>query len=177
MASKPSQFLYRDVSGNPITQYNMKKVIIIFWLTILTLELIAQKDSTELIQINMESISPNIFVKDIQKTVEFYKILGFEVNDAVPDKDNPIFVLMTCGKTTFMFQTFSSIGEELQPVSRQEGGSLLLYIKMTGINDFYEKIKDKVTIYKGLEKAFYGATEFSIVDNNNYLLTFAEHEE
>ena len=48
---------------------------------------------------------------------------------------------------------------------------------MTGINDLYEKIKDKVTIYKGLEKTFYGATEFSIVDNNNYILTFAEHEE
>ncbi|MBI9033448.1 MAG: VOC family protein [Bacteroidales bacterium] len=125
----------------------------------------------------MESVSPNIFVKDIQKTIAFYQILGFEVNEAVPDKDNPIFVLMTNGKTTFMFQTFTSIGEELPPVSRQDGGSLLLYIKMNGIYDFYEKIKDKVTIYKGLEKTFYGATEFSIVDINNYMLTFAEHEE
>jgi len=29
---------------------------------------------------------------------------------------------------------------------------------------------------KGLEKTFYGATEFSIEDNNGYLLTFAEDE-
>ena len=125
----------------------------------------------------MESVSPNIFVKNIHETIEFYKTLGFKIEESVPDKENPIFVLMTCGNTTFMFQTFDSIGEELPVVSRKDGGSLLLYIKLTGINDFYEKIKDKVSIYKGLEKTFYGAIEFSIIDNNNYLLTFAEHEE
>ena len=32
------------------------------------------------------------------------------------------------------------------------------------------------SFYKGLEKTFYGATEFSIIDNNDYLLTFAEQE-
>jgi len=124
----------------------------------------------------MESVSPNIFVKDIKKTINFYEILGFKVEAVVPDKDNPVFVLMTCGKTTFMFQTFSSLENELPNVRRQDGGSLLLYIKLTGIIEFYDSIKDKVTIFKGLEKTFYGATEFSIIDNNNYLLTFAEEE-
>jgi hypothetical protein len=37
-------------------------------------------------------------------------------------------------------------------------------------------IKDKVTVLKGLEKTFYGATEFSILDNNGYVLTFADDE-
>jgi len=154
----------------------MKKLIYIFILTVLSLSAEAQQDSTKQKTITMESVSPNIYVKDIQKTIEFYKILGFEVNAAVPDAINPIFVLMTCGRTTFMFQTFGSLGDDLPNVSRQDGGSLLLYIKLTGIRAFYEKIKDKVTIYKGLEKTFYGATEFSIIDNNNYLLTFAEDE-
>jgi len=154
----------------------MKYLVFILTLTVLSLSLKAQKDSIKQITTAMESVSPNIYVKDIQKTIEFYKILGFEVAAAVPDKDNPIFVLMTCGSTTFMFQTFSSLGNELPNVSRQDGGSLLLYIKLKGIRAFYEKIKDKITIYKGLEKTFYGATEFSIIDNNNYLLTFAEDE-
>lgn len=154
----------------------MNKLIFVFILATLTLTAIAQKDSTKLNLINMESVSPNIFVKDIQKTIEFYEVLGFEVNAVVPDKDNPDFVLMTCGQTTFMFQTFSSIDNDLPNVSRQDGGSLLLYIQMTGIRAFYERIKEKVTIFKGLEKTFYGTTEFSIIDNNNYLLTFAEDE-
>ncbi len=152
----------------------MIRTIFIFILTFLITAATAQNDSTNQISIHMESVSPNIFVKDIHKTIEFYKILGFEVNTAVPDKDNPVFVLMTCGKITFMFQTFASIGDDLPNVSRQDGGSLLLYIQLTGIKTFYDKIKDKVTIYKGLEKTFYGATEFSIIDINNYVLTFAE---
>jgi uncharacterized glyoxalase superfamily protein PhnB len=44
------------------------------------------------------------------------------------------------------------------------------------IRAFFEKINDKVTVLHGLEKTFYGATEFSIKDNNNYMLTFAEDE-
>lgn len=125
----------------------------------------------------MQTVSPNIFVNDILKTVEYYKILGFEVQASVPDIDNPVFVLMTCGDVTFMFQTFSSIGEELPTVSRTDGGSLLLYIKLKDIRNYFEKIKDKVNIMTPLEKTFYGATEFSIIDINNYILTFAEDEE
>jgi len=84
--------------------------------------------------------------------------------------------MMTCGNVTFMFQTFQSIGNELPSISRQGGGSLLFYIKTTEIRNFFEQIKDNVKVVKGLEKTFYGATEFSIEDNNGYLLTFAEDE-
>ena len=52
----------------------------------------------------------------------------------------------------------------------------MLYIKVGNIRALFEKIKDKVTVVQGLEKTFYGATEFSVKDNNNYLLTFAEDE-
>ena len=124
----------------------------------------------------MESISPNIFVKDIHETITFYKHLGFKVESAVPDPENPVFALMTCGGVSFMFQTFESIGDELPPISRSDGGSLLLYIKMNDIQPFYERVGEVVPIYRELEKTFYGATEFSIIDNNNYILTFAAFE-
>ena len=124
----------------------------------------------------MHSISPNIFVRDINKTIEYYKQLGFELAMTVPDTGDYIFALMTCGSVTVMFQTFESLADDLPAVSRQDGGSLLLYIQLKGIREFHEKIKDKVNIIKGLEKTFYGATEFSILDINNYILTFAEDE-
>ncbi len=125
----------------------------------------------------MQTVSPNIFVKDINKTIEFYRQVGFEVIDAVPDKENPIFVLMMNGDVTFMFQTFDSLGDELPNVRRQDGGSLLLYIKMKGIHSFYKRIKDKIEIYREMETTFYNAIEFSIIDNNNYLITFSEHQD
>lgn len=75
-----------------------------------------------------------------------------------------------------MFQTFSSLAEDLPEISRVNGGSLLLYIDVKNIKDLFDGIKDKVKVLKGLDVTFYGATEFSILDNNNYVLTFAEHQ-
>lgn len=125
----------------------------------------------------METLSPNIFVTDLPATVAFYKTLGFETLTYVPDDaGNDVFVMMQNGTVTIMFQTYRSIANMLPHVKRNDGGSLLLYIKMKGIRTFYEAIKSKVNVLSGLEKTFYGATEFSIADINNYMLTFAEDE-
>lgn len=124
----------------------------------------------------MESVTANFFVNDINKTIDFYKQLGFNVVMTVPEEGDITWAMMTCGNVTFMFQTFQSLGNELPSISRQGGGSLLFYIKTTEIRNFFEQIKDNVKVVKGLEKTFYGATEFSIEDNNGYLLTFAEDE-
>lgn len=124
----------------------------------------------------MESLSPNIFVKDINATIEFYSLLGFQTVATVPDEGDLVWAMMACGNVSFMFQTFSSLGDELPEITRTEGGSLLLYIKTTGIRKLFDEIQGKVTILKGLEKTFYGATEFSLLDINGYVLTFAEDE-
>ena len=154
----------------------MKKFVLI--LTCLLAGYLSSEAQTSLTSktITMEKVSPNIYVRNIKQTIDFYKQLGFDVLTAVPDKGNPVFVLMRCGAVTFMFQTFESIGNTLPLISRNDGGSLLLYIKVANISALFVKIKDKVTIVHGLEKTFYGATEFSIIDNNKYLLTFAEYE-
>ena len=85
--------------------------------------------------------------------------------------------MMTYGNVNFMFQTFESLGSELPEISRHNGGSLLLYIKIKNIRKYHDMINGKVNVLKGLETTFYGATEFSILDNNGYVLTFAENEE
>lgn len=124
----------------------------------------------------MESVTANFFVNDINKTFDFYKQLGFNVVMTVPEEGDITWAMMTCGNVTFMFQTFQSLGNDLPIISRQSGGSLLFYIKTSEIRKFFDQIKDNVKVVKGLEKTFYGATEFSIEDNNGYLLTFAEDE-
>jgi len=125
----------------------------------------------------MESLSPNIFVNSTAETIAFYKSIGFQLVMTVPEAGNDfVWAMMMNGNVTFMFQTFESLGEELPAISRTSGASQLLYIKLNGIREFFELIKDKVTVLKGLETTFYGATEFSILDNNNYVLTFAEDE-
>jgi uncharacterized glyoxalase superfamily protein PhnB len=124
----------------------------------------------------MESLSPNLFVHDMNKTINFYKNLGFELTMTVPEKGDFVWVMMTCGAVTFMFQTFESLGKELPEISRNPGGSLLFYIRIKEIRKFFERISPNCPIVKGLDKTFYGATEFSIEDCNGYVLTFAEDE-
>jgi uncharacterized glyoxalase superfamily protein PhnB len=124
----------------------------------------------------MESISPNIFVRDMAATIEWYRQLGFEIIATVPEQGDYVWVMMKAGAVTFMFQTYDSLGDSLPAISRTDGGSLLLYIQVKGIRDLFERVKDKVTVVKGLEKMFYGATEFAVQDINGYVLTFAEDE-
>jgi uncharacterized glyoxalase superfamily protein PhnB len=125
----------------------------------------------------MDSLSPNLFVGNMNETIDFYRSIGFQLVMTVPEAGNDfIWAMMMNGEVTFMFQTFESLGDELPAISRNKGGSLLFYIKLKKIREFFELIKDKVTVLKGLEVTFYGATEFSILDNNNYVLTFAEDE-
>jgi len=125
----------------------------------------------------MESLAPNIFVSNMQETIAFYKVLGFNITMSVPDNgEDLVWAMMVNGSVTVMFQTYESLGESLPEISRKDGGSLLLYINLKDIRSFFDSIKDKVKVLSGLDVTFYGATEFSILDNNNYVLTFAEHE-
>ncbi len=116
------------------------------------------------------------YPRDKETEVDFYKHLGFKVVMKNPEQGDIVWAMMTCGKVSFMFQTFDSLGSEIPEISRQDGGSLLFYIQIKEIRQFHDKVKDKVNVIKGLEKTFYGATEFSIQDINGYLLTFAEEE-
>jgi len=124
----------------------------------------------------MDSISPDTFVNDMSETVKFYQSIGFETIMTVPEEGDFVWVMMSRGNVSFMFQTFESLGSELPEISREDGGSLLLYIQLTDVQTFYDQIKDKANIVKDLEETFYGATEFAIRDLYNYVLTFAEYE-
>jgi len=124
----------------------------------------------------MESLSPNFFVKNMDETIEFYSLLGFTLTMKVPDTGDLVWAMMTNGNVNMMFQSYSSLGDELPEINRNNGGSLLFWIKVKNIHALFNSIEGKIEILKGLEKTFYGATEFSILDNNGYVLTFAQDE-
>lgn len=114
----------------------------------------------------MESLAPNIFVTDMNATIAFYKQLGFETVMSVPETGEYDWAMMKNGEVVFMFQTFKSLGDELPQIIRNNGGSLLFYIRLKGIRAFHDKIKSNAKVIVDLNKTFYGATEFSIFDNN-----------
>jgi uncharacterized glyoxalase superfamily protein PhnB len=124
----------------------------------------------------METMTPNLFVADIAASIAFYEKLGFRNIMTVPEAPPYVWVMMTCGNAVLMLQSMQSLGSDLPEVSRQPGGALLLYVKLKNIREFFGRISPSVHVVKGLEKAFYGATEFTIKDPDGFLLTFAEDE-
>ncbi|MDD3877643.1 MAG: VOC family protein [Bacteroidales bacterium] len=125
----------------------------------------------------MESLTINLFVKDIDKSIDFYNILGFNITMAVPEEGNPVWVMLNNGNVAIMLQSLDSIGNELPGINCANGGGpLLFYIKMKELQFFYENIKDKVSVVKTPELTFYGAKEFTIKDLDGFYLTFAEDE-
>ncbi|RZK38158.1 MAG: glyoxalase [Pedobacter sp.] len=123
----------------------------------------------------MESLSPNIYVKDVSNTMEFYRKLGFKSIMTLPEGgEEPVWAMMQNGNVTIMFESIKNIEGRLPEISRQIGGSLLLYIKVQDINGLFESMKDQVTVLQEPQKTFYGATEFMIQDCNGFVLTFAD---
>ena len=115
-------------------------------------------------------------VKDVNKTVDFYKnVLGFNVLATVPESGNYVFAIVSSGAVLISFQEEKSIKEEYSQLNKfAEGGGLTLYIHVTDVNGLYEKVKGKATIAKETHKTFYGSTDFAIEDCNGYILTFSQ---
>ncbi|MFA5996040.1 MAG: VOC family protein [Patescibacteria group bacterium] len=124
------------------------------------------------------SLSPNLMVEDMPKTIEFYSsILYFKVTMTVPDAKKPVWAMLTNDKVTIMLQQRASFVEEVPDFAKQPiGGSFSLYIHVDDIEKLYKKIQQaKITIIKELHKTFYGAREFSIKDCNGYVIYFAQN--
>lgn len=126
-------------------------------------------------------MSPNLMVKDVQQTVDFYQqILGFTLLTSVVsefDKSALQWALLQAGDVTIMFQEEQNIKQEYTALESQAvGGSFTLYLTVTDVKQFYQKVKNLVPILKELHQTFYGATEFAIKDTNGYILTLAEQQ-
>jgi uncharacterized glyoxalase superfamily protein PhnB len=56
----------------------------------------------------------------------------------------------------------------------RSGGVWDAYIRMEGVKEFYEAIKDRVEIRMTLRQQPYGDWEFEVRDPNGYILVFSE---
>ena len=124
----------------------------------------------------LTSFAPNLMVEDVNKTVNYYeKVLEFHKIMSVPEKGQLDWAMVFRDNVTIMLQSKKSICEEYPKFKDfPVGSSSNIYIEVTDIDNFYEKIKDKTDIIKKLHTTFYGKKEFAIEDCNGYLFTFAE---
>lgn len=121
------------------------------------------------------SLEPELLVEDMSMTLDFYiNILGFELELSFPEV-NPSFARIKRDNIKIMLNHRSSFEKEIPDYEKLKmGGTTQIFIKINGIKDFYEKIKNKIKIVQPLHETNYGSTEFIIVDCNGYFIDFSE---
>jgi len=125
------------------------------------------------------NMTPNLMVNDVNESIRFYtEHLGFETAMTVPDEGVFDWALMKSGDFSVMFQSRESLIGDLPLISgRNILGGALFYFNVENIHAWYEKLKTVTTVLTSPTKAFYGAVEFTFLDNSGYIITFAEDED
>jgi len=126
----------------------------------------------------LNSLTPNLVVADVGRSVAFYRdLLGFSVEQTVPDDAPYVFAIMRSGPVeVYLNAPGPATAEYPAFAGRPIGGTLTLFIRVTGVRAIHEALQSRVDIVMPLEKKWYGVTEFACTDPDGYLITFAEQE-
>ena len=123
---------------------------------------------------SLSSVAPCFPVADVSATMRWYEhILGFECFP-FPKTEPYAFASMVREKVEIMLQRIDSYQKPDLYDSRGGLGVWDAYIRMRGVKDFYESVREHVTVIRSLEKQFYGDWEFEVKDPNGYVLVFSE---
>jgi len=124
----------------------------------------------------LQSLTPNLIVQDVNKTLEFYTTkLGFTTIATVPETGAFNWGMASRDSVTLMFQSLHSIQEDLPELNiKQLGAPGTFFVEMDGIDDLHKDLKGKVEIVGDMRTTFYGKKEFTIKDLDGYFITFAQ---
>lgn len=111
---------------------------------------------------------PMIHVPDVRATVEWYRDIGFIVNNTYDnDGDGLSFAILSFGSSQVMFNE----GGRPSTSNRRE---VDLYVYTEQVDELYERLKDQVDVIEGPHDTFYGMHEFILRDLNRFWITFGQ---
>jgi len=124
-------------------------------------------------EIKLNQAAPTFIVSDVGATTEWYqKQLGFECSHF---PDNPPYVFASMWRDGVELMLLRIEGYQKPDVSKlRPSGCWDAYIRMSGVQAFYELLKDQPFIRMPLTKQRYGDSEFEVIDPNGYVLVFSE---
>lgn len=123
-----------------------------------------------------QSIVPVFTVADVGATIDWYQTkLGFW-SDPFPEQEPYVFAILFRDHIEIMLQRLENY-QKPNIYSQRPGGIWNAYIRMSKLKEFYEAIKNEVTVVQPLRQQPYGAWEFEVRDPNGYLLVFGQSED
>jgi uncharacterized glyoxalase superfamily protein PhnB len=124
---------------------------------------------------NVKRITPVLFVNEIEPILTFWvDHLGFTRTIEVPHGDKLGFVALQKGATEVMYQTFSSLGDDMPLIlEAAKKGPTFLYVEVDDLDAVLAALKDS-KILQPERTAFYGMREVGFQDPGGHYITFAQ---
>jgi uncharacterized glyoxalase superfamily protein PhnB len=117
---------------------------------------------------DFKTIVPVLKVADMQRAVDFYAgVLGFTIRWRADNDGGGENCMLAAGATNLLLSTGSHLGDNPHFTGT-------LYFNMIGVQEFFERVKDRSEVVWPLEAMEYGQREFGIRDGDGYILAFAE---
>ena len=118
--------------------------------------------------VELRKIVPVLKVSDLRKSVAFYTdVLGFSIAWRAANDGGGENCMLQAGATALLLSTGPHLGGTPQFTGT-------LYFHMTGVEEFFERVKNRAEVVWPLEAMDYGQKEFGIRDGDGYTLAFAE---
>ena len=119
------------------------------------------------------SVAPAFPVNDVGETIRWYEQnLGFAAHPFPPSPPH-VFAIVCRDGVEIMFQRFPRY-QKPDLYGSRAGGVWDAYLRIEGVKEFYEAVKDQVEIKMALSRQPYGDWEFEVKDLNGYILVFSE---
>lgn len=132
-------------------------------------------------------LTPNFKTDSIGDTIRFYQdTLGFTLGIAVPETQDGIHQALD-PNTSYCFATL--IKDELELMFERSdsfqqgidfapevptGASVSFYMEIEGLDELHQNIMAKNVKTTPIKTTWYGMREFYLLDNNGYVLGFAQ---
>jgi uncharacterized glyoxalase superfamily protein PhnB len=125
----------------------------------------------------MMKLEPMIYTTNLDESIQFYRdILGFEIEEYYPDKENTSWVCVRIGDDYLgIGKAFSDIHHKLHPRG-VDGSGVQFYIRVEDVDEAYERYRRKVDIIDDIEDKPWGDREFTFKDPNGYLISFCTEQ-
>jgi catechol 2,3-dioxygenase-like lactoylglutathione lyase family enzyme len=126
--------------------------------------------------VTFTSITPNLLVRDVAKSLEFYRdVLGFTMGQTVPDQPPYVFVWLKRNDVSVFLNDLNAAAHDYPEAAKlPQGGTAALFFVISGVDAYHAEVAPKATVIMPLKTQFYGMREFAITDPDGHIITFAE---
>ena len=121
----------------------------------------------------VKRLTPVVYGEEIEPVLNFWKRLGFEVADEVPEGDRLGFVVLKSGSVELMYQTRASVENDVPSLSDTPMRGNLLFIEV-GDLAAVEASLEGVEVTFPRRTTFYGADEVGVREPGGNAVTFAQ---